>query len=38
MNHSSKPAWTNSSERPYLEKPFRKKKGGGGRLVEWLKV
>jgi cytochrome c2 len=30
-NHGSKPAWTNSSLRPYLEKPIKKKKK---RLVE----
>jgi hypothetical protein len=29
----SKPAWANSSKRPYLEKTFHKK-----RLVKWLKV
>jgi hypothetical protein len=30
---SSKPAWANSSARPYLEKPFTKIG-----LVKWLKV
>jgi hypothetical protein len=32
-DHGSKPAWANSSERPYLKKPFTKTG-----LVEWLKV
>jgi hypothetical protein len=32
-DHGSKPAWTNSFTRPYLEKPFTKIG-----LVEWLKV
>jgi hypothetical protein len=32
-DHSSKPAWANSSKRPYLEKTLHKKG-----LVEWLKV
>jgi hypothetical protein len=32
-DHSSKPAWANSSTRPYLKKPFTKLG-----LVEWLKV
>jgi hypothetical protein len=32
-DYSSKPAWANNSERPYLEKPLTKI-----RLVEWLKV
>jgi hypothetical protein len=31
-NHSSKPAWANSSIRPYLEKPFTRI-----RKVEWPK-
>jgi hypothetical protein len=33
---SSKPAWANSSMRPYQKKNPLKKKGVG--LVEWLKV
>jgi hypothetical protein len=32
-DHGSKPAWANSSERPYLKKPFTKTG-----LVEWLKA
>jgi hypothetical protein len=28
-DHSSKPAWTNSSARPYLEKPYHKNWAGG---------
>jgi hypothetical protein len=32
-DHSSKPAWANSSARAYLEKPFTKIG-----LVEWLKA
>jgi hypothetical protein len=32
-DHGSKPAWANSSVRPYLEKPSTKIG-----LVEWLKV
>jgi hypothetical protein len=32
-DHGSKPAWANSSTRPYLEKPFTKTG-----LVEWLRV
>jgi hypothetical protein len=33
VDHGSKPAWANSSSRPYLKKPFTKIG-----LVEWLKV
>jgi hypothetical protein len=33
-NFGSKPAWANSSTRPYLEKKNHHKKG----LVDWLKV
>jgi hypothetical protein len=32
-DHGLKPAWANSSSRPYLEKPFTKIG-----LVEWLMV
>jgi hypothetical protein len=32
-DHGSKPAWANSSMKPYLEKNLHKKG-----LVEWLKV
>jgi hypothetical protein len=32
-DHGSKPAWANTSTRPYLEKTHHKKG-----LVEWLKV
>jgi hypothetical protein len=32
-DHGSKPAWANSSMRPFLKKPFTKIA-----LVEWLKV
>jgi hypothetical protein len=32
-DYNLKPAWVNSSAKPYLEKPFTKIE-----LVEWLKV